>query len=100
MNAVRAIDPELGPVRWCRRCDEAWPFDEEFWYLEPGRPNAVHCRACKAEDARRFAVRARSTWDNSHVGISDTTSTDIMCDALSVADTSREGVARLEVSAP
>lgn len=68
----------------------------------PGSRNArvrayrAHLRA--SVEAVRLA-RARATWDNQQVGISDT-STDIMCDALSIADTSREGVPRLEVSAP
>ena len=47
----------------------------------------------------RCPARAREAWDNEPVGISDA-SPDIMCDALLVADTSREGVPRLEVSAP
>jgi hypothetical protein len=42
----------------------------------------------------------RHSCDNAQVGISDANSPDIMCDALLVADTSREGVPRLEVSAP
>lgn len=26
-------DPELGPMRWCRKCQEWWPDDWEFWTL-------------------------------------------------------------------
>jgi hypothetical protein len=39
-------------------------------------------------------------WYDAGVGISDATTSATMCDALSTADTSREGIPRLEVSAP
>lgn len=48
------IDPELGTVRLCPRCDEWWPLDVEFWYRQ--RRNAdgfgPWCKAC-VEDGKR-----------------------------------------------
>lgn len=60
------VDPELGPMRWCGRCEEAWPDDEEFWayYTVPaGTPTGTgyvrrkpvevfRCRACYSEKDR------------------------------------------------
>jgi hypothetical protein len=60
------IDPEIGPVRYCRHCDEWWPQDAEFWVIQVrpvGAPNSAHgrpyivrtpcttlaCRACRRE---------------------------------------------------
>lgn len=40
-------DPELGVVRLCAGCGEAWPFDGEFFYRQDTR-----CRACQAERRR------------------------------------------------
>lgn len=43
-------DPELGLLMYCAPCDEWWPADEEFWYLETRKrkqtPDAIyfHCR--------------------------------------------------------
>ena len=51
-----SYDPELGLTRYCPTCDEHWPADAEFWYVEPLRPTAWHCRACKAENRRRVAA--------------------------------------------
>ena len=31
------IDPELGPVRTCRKCGEEWPLDEEFFERLPAK---------------------------------------------------------------
>ena len=61
-----ALDDELGPVRYCRRCDEWWPMDAEFWVIQVrpvGMPNTSRghrytlkspvtgyaCRACRRE---------------------------------------------------
>jgi hypothetical protein len=61
-----AIDDELGPVRFCRRCDDWWPMDREFWVIQvrpAGTPNTSRghryvlrhdvigyaCRACRRE---------------------------------------------------
>ncbi len=49
---------DLGWVRLCRRCNEEWPIDEEFWYFQNKRGRRVvmgHCRACWSE-------RDRSRW--------------------------------------
>lgn len=49
-TAPTIVDPDLGKVRWCRRCKEWWPLDDEFWYTEPTEGHrALHCRACKAD---------------------------------------------------
>ena len=50
-------DAELGRLRYCAGCSEWWPLDGDFWYREPRRPFALHCRACKAAATR--AARAR-----------------------------------------
>ena len=42
-----AEDPELGPVRFCVRCDEWLPDDAEFWYTS--RRGYLTCQACQAE---------------------------------------------------
>lgn len=75
-----ALDDELGPVRYCRRCDEWWPQDAEFWVIQvrpAGERNSAHgrpyivrtpcttfaCRACRRERQsardRTQAVRDR-----------------------------------------
>ena len=69
--SVTRTDDELGPMRYCVRCDEWWPLDAEFWYIEmrqprpPTRPfreareprparQVLHCRACRfASEASR-----------------------------------------------
>jgi hypothetical protein len=61
---VTSDDPELGRVRWCNRCQEWWPDDEEFWryyrlpagrvtkvirgraYLRKSDSQTARCRAC------------------------------------------------------
>lgn len=52
------IDPELGRVRYCSRCREWWPRDEEFWYFDQ-RGILSYCRACWAD--RRLRMRARAS---------------------------------------
>ena len=64
--AVTTEDPELGTLRYCRRCDEWWPMDAEFWVIQVrpvGMPNTSRghrytlkspvtgyaCRACRRE---------------------------------------------------
>lgn len=43
------VDDELGLLRYCKRCDDWYPLDREFWYFDK-RPGHVACRACA--DAR------------------------------------------------
>ena len=60
------IDDELGPVRWCGRCAEWWPDDEDFWlfsayqagdvakaggrlYVRKTSGLAATCRSCHAD---------------------------------------------------
>jgi hypothetical protein len=66
-------DPELGPMRFCRRCNEWWPDDREFWmvvgragltYTAKGRPYVRHhdtkaCRACHDRPMRPKALANR-----------------------------------------
>jgi hypothetical protein len=66
-------DPVLGPIRFCDKCNEWWPDDNEFWPAD-----RIGCRACKAEgrvpvsngiryatQAERVAARRR-TWRESY----------------------------------
>ena len=48
------IDPILGPVRYCRRCQEHWPDDAEFFY-----PGKTYCRACILEQNQAWWARNR-----------------------------------------
>jgi hypothetical protein len=49
-------DPELGTMKVCTLCGEAWPFDEEFYYRE-GKGWTGWCRACWAERQREYRAR-------------------------------------------
>lgn len=44
VSAQVRLDPELGVVRLCGRCEEEWPDDDEFWL-----GGVEMCRACYAE---------------------------------------------------
>lgn len=63
----RRVDDILGQVRWCPRCEEWLPEDEEFWYIEERKPTQTnpwtktvyHCICCKAEKNRITHSRAR-----------------------------------------
>lgn len=50
----RRVDPELGPVRRCRSCQEWWP-DERTFYAK----GYATCRACRADrsNGRPFPTR-------------------------------------------
>ena len=70
-------DPELGTLRYCRRCDEWWPMDAEFWVIEV-RPAGMRntsrgheyrlrrdvqgytCRACRRERQAEWQRMRRS----------------------------------------
>jgi hypothetical protein len=70
------IDPEIGPVRYCRHCDEWWPQDAEFWVIQV-RPVGMRntsrgrhytlkspitgyaCRACRREQQSSHARQRR-----------------------------------------
>ena len=57
-----STDLELGTVRFCPRCDEEWPFDNEFWRVSARRDRpgqAITCRACVREDRRVCADRRK-----------------------------------------
>jgi len=46
-RSLYATDEELGPVRYCRRCDEWWPMDAAFWVIvrrPAGTWNTAHGR--------------------------------------------------------
>lgn len=52
-------DPELGRLRYCRSCEEWWPYDSEFyWYPEEGRTSI--CKACHRRHGRRWSAAARA----------------------------------------
>ena len=70
-------DPDLGPVRYCRRCEEWWPMDAEFWSVQvrpAGTRNTSRgqsyvlrsdvtgytCRACRREQQTAYARRRRA----------------------------------------
>lgn len=59
--APTVMDPELGLVRYCKKCDDWWPLDSEFWYFEAGRPGAAHCKACWWETKRAADDRRKAT---------------------------------------
>ena len=46
-------DPEIGLVRYCKRCGEWWPKDAEFFYFrgDNGKPLGP-CRACHWDKKR------------------------------------------------
>jgi hypothetical protein len=52
--AVLDHEPELGQQRYCRRCEEWWPFTAEFW--RPVRTTWT-CRACQREWNRLWGER-------------------------------------------
>lgn len=57
MGALRAVDQDLGPVRFCTECREWWPDDEEFW-----AHGHVSCLACDADRVqRRRRARAEAS---------------------------------------
>lgn len=64
MSRVIEGEEEVGPQRYCRRCEEWWPDDDEFWvyayrpagqtfvsrgvkYVRLHTTRAVTCRACR-----------------------------------------------------
>ena len=60
MTPRERVDPLLGLVRWCARCGEEWPLDEEFWYFERcrhrtdhGQDVLGHCKACWSERPKK-----------------------------------------------
>lgn len=70
------MDDDLGPVRYCRRCDEWWPQDAEFWVIQRRPAGLVNtsrgrryvlrsdvtsytCRACRREQQARYANERR-----------------------------------------
>lgn len=57
-----SIDPILGVVRRCTRCQETWPKDEEFWYFRQTGPEKGEvlgkCRACWSERIKKVTANA------------------------------------------
>jgi hypothetical protein len=78
-TALLPDEPELGVQRYCRKCDEFWPDDLEFWSIRTrpaGTRNSSHgrpfvtrtdtkvyaCRACRKEQQSAYARdRRRAT---------------------------------------
>ena len=54
-RVAQRIDPELGLVRLCGRCQEEWPRDREFWFFKADGNVLGYCKACWSE-RRRGAV--------------------------------------------
>ena len=78
MKALLAVEDDLGPVRLCRRCDEWWPLDREFWVIQRRPAGMVNtsrgrvyrlrsdvtgyvCRACRRERQAVYARQRRAT---------------------------------------
>lgn len=55
---LRRDDPDLGPMRFCRRCAEWWPLDDEFYYRD--RRKFWVCRACQTERSRIHHAKRRA----------------------------------------
>jgi hypothetical protein len=71
-------DDELGPERYCARCDEWWPEDAEFWviqrqpagklawwrrgraYIRRTSTTSYTCRACRREQQAIYGKRKRA----------------------------------------
>ena len=60
--AALPVDPELGPVKWCPRCEDHWPYDAEFWFFEQRRGGSVvaRCKGCWQERIRQREQRRAS----------------------------------------
>lgn len=52
-----AVDPELGPMRLCRTCDEWYPDDSEFWLNWSHRTRSKCCKACHRQHNRESRDR-------------------------------------------
>jgi hypothetical protein len=50
------IDPELGRVRLCGRCQEEWPRDREFWFFKANGNVLGYCKACWSERRRKVTT--------------------------------------------
>jgi len=50
MKALRSTDPEFGPMRFCRACDEWLPENKEFWSIAVGRDGTTRYW-CKRREA-------------------------------------------------
>jgi len=78
VSALVFTDPDLGTVRYCRRCDDWWPMDAEFFAVQVrpvgmrntsrGRSYALRtpctvytCLACRREQQRIYARERRES---------------------------------------
>jgi hypothetical protein len=46
---------DLGIVRLCRKCEEEWPVDDEFWFFQVrrGKRHVMgYCKACWSDRDR------------------------------------------------
>ena len=59
MSGPISYDPVLGRVMTCMTCDEAWPFDAEFWHIVGGRLSSSWPARCIACGADYYAERRR-----------------------------------------
>jgi hypothetical protein len=49
-------ETDIGTERLCRRCDEWWPIDREFWYFDRDGRVMGYCKACWAERRPKVAA--------------------------------------------
>lgn len=59
MLQVLPDEPELGLQRYCRRCDDWYPLDAEFWFRLG--TTKITCRACQREWNRLWYERLMAT---------------------------------------
>lgn len=54
---MKIDDPELGTMKVCPGCGEAWPLDEEFFFHNGHRGWASRCKACWSEQRAQARLR-------------------------------------------
>ena len=59
MPPKEMLDEYLGLVRYCSRCNEYWPADNEFFHANRCKPDGLseYCKACFLEARHRWMVK-------------------------------------------
>ena len=57
-SALERDTEDLGVVRLCRKCNEEWPVDGDFWYFDARGKVMGHCKACWSDRDRTKYKRA------------------------------------------
>ena len=54
LNSGKAIISAIGLEKYCKRCNEYWPADSEFFYTAPSKRDGLNdwCKACYNENRR------------------------------------------------